>query len=178
MLSWFYPHPHNIQRHKKKNKHHKRKSHWLKMHSSETIIKAHKLFHWLRVPWKKQIQYKFTFFLMRLIIPILVSTCVLCNPSRGTPSLNVSRFSVPGSHRWRKNMATYALQQVNNKWYNTLLNFKQKQSTDISGLITINVGFDHPWLAWKGRPFYNYFWWRHHHTLTFKHCLWRTFDTR
>ena len=50
-----------------------------------------------------------TFFLIKLMMPILVSTCVLCSPSRGTPSLNVSLLSVPGSHKWRRNIDTYAL---------------------------------------------------------------------
>lgn len=68
--------------------------------------------------WKTDIDQCYcTFFLIRLMIPILVNTCVLCSPSRGTPSLNVSLLSVPGSHRWRRNIATYAL-QVNHNYYN------------------------------------------------------------
>ena len=51
---------------------------------------------------------------MRLMIPIRVSTWVLWSPSRGTPSLNISLLSVPGSHKWRRNIATYALQVKNN----------------------------------------------------------------
>ena len=55
-----------------------------------------------------------TFFLIRLMIPVRVSTSVLWSPSRGTPSLNISLLSVPGSHKWRRNIATYALQIKNN----------------------------------------------------------------
>ena len=42
-----------------------------------------------------------TFFRMRLITPILVRTCCRLSPSLGTPSANVSLFSLPGSQRWR-----------------------------------------------------------------------------
>lgn len=50
-----------------------------------------------------------TFFLTRDMMPILVRTCCLDNPSLGTPSAKASALSAPGSHRCLMKSDTYAL---------------------------------------------------------------------
>ena len=70
----------------------------------------------------------FTFLLMSDIIPIRVSTCCRDNPSRGTPSANESAFSGIGSHKWRMNIATYALNTFSGLARKSLTNLVESQT--------------------------------------------------
>ena len=64
--------------------------------------------HYTLIGFRKIVNFS-TFLLMSDIIPIRVRTCCLERPSRGTPSAKASAFSGIGSHKWRINIATYAL---------------------------------------------------------------------
>ncbi|RNA44095.1 hypothetical protein BpHYR1_010946 [Brachionus plicatilis] len=58
--------------------------------------------------------YSCTFFLIKDMTAMRVSTCCRDMPSRGTPSANVCCcwLSTQGSHKCRMNMAVYALNSL------------------------------------------------------------------